>query len=100
LAESKEKGRQNADRSRRATESTIQQGDMVLQQQPMQNKLSTTFELEPYTIVDRKGTSVVLKRNSKKAIRHVSFVKLWIQPQSGQWTTSDRDTDRADPACT
>lgn len=66
-AERKEKSQQNANRSRRATESIIQQGDMVLLQQPKQKKLSTTFEPEPYTVADRKGNSVVLERNSNQS---------------------------------
>ncbi|XP_024117578.2 uncharacterized protein K02A2.6-like [Oryzias melastigma] len=77
----KEKGREDADRHRRAKESQVKQGDRVLLRQQKQNKLSTPFEPEPYTVISRKGPSVWLEKNGIKKMRHVSHVKLWIEPE-------------------
>ena len=77
----KEKGRVDADRIRRAKDSTVKQGDKVLLRQQRQNKPSTPFEQDPYTVVDRKGCSVILEKDGKQIMRHVSFVKRWVQPE-------------------
>lgn len=45
------------------------------------NQLSTPFELNPYIIVNQKGHSVTLKKDSKKIMCNVSQVKQWIQPE-------------------
>ena len=77
----KEKGRVDADRIRTAKDSTVKQGDKVLLRQQKQNKLFTPFEQDPYTVVDRKGCSVILEKDGKQIMRHVSFVKRWVQPE-------------------
>ncbi|XP_059209654.1 uncharacterized protein K02A2.6 [Centropristis striata] len=77
----KEKGRVNANRVRRAKESTLKQGDKVLVRQQKQNKLSTPYERHPYTVISRKGQSVIIEKDGKKMMRHVSFVKLWVEPE-------------------
>uniref|UniRef100_A0A3P9MCB8 Gypsy retrotransposon integrase-like protein 1 n=1 Tax=Oryzias latipes TaxID=8090 RepID=A0A3P9MCB8_ORYLA len=77
----KEKGRSDADKHRKAKESPVKQGDRVLLRQQKQNKLSTPFEPEPYTVISRKGPSVWLEKDGKKKMRHVSHVKLWIEPE-------------------
>ena len=77
----KVKGRVDADRIRRAKESTVKQGHIVLLRQQKQNKLSTPFEQDPYTVVDRKGCSVILEKDGKQIMRHVYFVKRWVQPE-------------------
>ena len=77
----KEKGRINADRVRRAKESMVKQGDKVLLRQQKKNKLSTPYERDPYSVTDRKGQSVIIEKDGKKMMRHVSFVKLWVEPE-------------------
>ena len=77
----KEKGRVHANSVRRAKESMVKQGDKVLLRQQKQNKLSTPYERDPYTVINRKGQSVIIEKNGKKMMRHVSFVKLWVEPE-------------------
>lgn len=69
----KEKGRVYANKVRRAKESTVKQGDKVLLQQQKQNKLLTPYERHPYTVINRKGRSVIIEKDGKKMMRHVSL---------------------------
>lgn len=48
----KEKGRIHANKVRRAKESTVKQGDKVLRRQQKQNKLSTPYERDAYTVIE------------------------------------------------
>lgn len=77
----KEKGRVDANKVRRAKESTVKQGDKVLLQQQKQNKLLTPHERHPYTVINRKGRSVIIEKDGKKMMRHVSLVKRWVEPE-------------------
>ncbi len=49
----------------------VKQGDKVLLRQNKQNKLSTKFERDLYTVVDRKGHSVILEKDGRKMMCHV-----------------------------
>lgn len=59
----KEKGRIRANKVRRVRESMVEQGDKVLLRQRKENKLSTPFEQDPYTVIDRKGQSVIIEKD-------------------------------------
>lgn len=67
--------------------------------QHKQNELSTTFEREPYTVVETKGNSVILEKDGRGTRHHVSFAKLCIQPveRTAQTRTdvSSPDTERS-----
>ena len=50
-----------ADRERYAEESDLMEGDKVLLKQQRVNKWSTSFESQPYEIVEKMGNSVLVK---------------------------------------
>jgi hypothetical protein len=62
-AEMKLKGKLYADSSRGATKSQIQIGDKVLLEKRKENKLSTTYEKEPFTVTNKHGTEVTISKN-------------------------------------
>lgn len=74
--EMKEKGKIYADQKRKTRESDIDVGDIVLQKQTKTNKLSTSFEHDPYYVIKREGSRLTLKNNEGNiSQRNSSFVK-------------------------
>ncbi len=71
----KVKGKLYADTKRRAQESELTPGDLVLLRQEKKNKLSTPFEHQPYEVVTKNGNSVVIESPAgvryKRNITHV-----------------------------
>ena len=64
-----------ADKRNRASPSDIKPGDQVLLQQAKQNKLSMRYNPKPYTVLERKGPSLILQRGSGPVcMRNVSRV--------------------------
>jgi len=57
-----------SDGRQRAVSSPMKEGDKVLLQQPSRDKLSTRYDPQPYTVVVRKGPSVVLQRGTDPQI--------------------------------
>ncbi|XP_046748852.1 uncharacterized protein K02A2.6-like [Diprion similis] len=55
----KDKGRRDADEKRHAKESEIKEGDIVLMQQPKENKLSTTYKPTPMKVTQKQGNSII-----------------------------------------
>ena len=56
--------------------SDIKKGDTVLLRLPRQTKLSTTYDPKPYTVEEKKGPSVLLKRPPKPQImRNESMIR-------------------------
>lgn len=79
--EKKEKGKQYADSKRNAKENELKIGDEVLIKRSIKtNKLSTTFEPEPYKIVDRKGSEATVEAldSGKRYRRNVTHLKKII----------------------
>ena len=64
----KAKMKQHCDKRNLSTPSNVVEGDMVLFKQPKTNKMSTTFDPNPYCVVQRQGTSVHLKRGQEPTI--------------------------------
>ena len=63
------------DAKKKAKPSVVEVGDKVLLQQNHQNKLSTRYDPNPYTVIERRGPSVVLQRDEETPItRNVSLV--------------------------
>ena len=60
-SEAKEKGKLYADEKRCARESDVKEGDMVLLRQERKHKLTPTFRMEPYRVLDKSGNSVVVE---------------------------------------
>lgn len=77
----KEKAAQYGDKRRSAKPSDISEGDLVLLQQNKQDKLTTTYKPELYTVMSRNGSGVTIQ--SAEAVqyrRNVAHLKKYIRP--------------------
>ena len=63
---------------RRAAEPDVAEGDKVVFLQRKQNKLSTTYDPNPYSVVSKKGDLVVIERGETQLKRNVGHVKRFI----------------------
>lgn len=68
-ATSKQKGKEYADKRRKAAPRNFSPGDQVLLRQEKNNKVSTYFEHTPYTVVFQKGNIVVLRSSKGQVIQ-------------------------------
>ena len=83
-----------ADKTQHAHTSPIKEGDSVLLKQEKGNKLSSAYDPQPYTVVKKKGPSVILKRGNEPCImQNVSFVRELATPR-------DKELDQKDSAPT
>ena len=64
-----------ADKKRRAQQSEIKVGDMVLMKQRKQTKFSTKFDPVPFRVERMKGTMATVVRNGKYVSRNASLLK-------------------------
>ena len=71
----KTKGREYANQRRHAKPSNLQVGDKVVLKQRKRNKFTTKYELEPYTIIEHKGTKIVAENQNHTVTRNASFFK-------------------------
>ena len=63
------------DARKKAKSSAVEVGDKVLLQQNHQNKFSTRYDHNPYTVIERRGPSVVLQRDEETPImRNASLI--------------------------
>lgn len=82
-----------ADKKNRASPSDIKPGDKVLLQQARRNKLSTRYDPNPYTVLERKGPSLLLQRGEGTVfMRNVSHVHKLHQSTVAQ-NENDDDMD-------
>ena len=63
------------DERRHTKSSSLKVGDKVILKQRKRNKFTAKFELEPYTVIERKGTKVVAKNRTHTVTRNASFFK-------------------------
>ena len=83
-----------ADKKNRASPSDIKPGDKVLVQQERQNKLSTRYDPKPYTVLERKGPSLILQQGEGTVfMRNVSHVHKLHQ------STVAQDEDDCNNGC-
>lgn len=79
----KQRAKEYADRTQHAISSKIKEGDTVLLKELNKNKLSSTYDPQPYTVIKKKGPSVILKRGDESCImRNVSVVRKIAKPQN------------------
>ena len=91
--ERKEKGKQYADNRRNAKESNLAAGDQVLLKQPKGNKLTATFESEPYEVINKKGNSVLIESpEGVQYKRNTTHVKQYLTRESEE-AVGERETD-------
>ena len=84
-SERKGKGKIYGDDKRNAKQCEIQKGDLVLVKQKKSDKLSTVFNPNPMSVVNRQGNSVVVE--SKEGVRYsrnVAHVKKFNQSKRNQ----------------
>lgn len=80
----KEKGRVYADNHRKAKSSGIEVGDTVLaKRMRKENKLSTEFTSEEFTVLDKKGTDVTIRSSSSGKTYNRSAAHLKVVPKTG-----------------
>ena len=76
-----ERKRRSADgANKRAMESDVSEGDKVLLIRQKENKLSATYDPEPYSVVSKRGDLVVIERGETLLKRNVGHVKRFIDP--------------------
>ena len=80
-----------ADARRKAAEHRIRPGDKVLRRRHNRRKTDTFFEVEPWTVADVTGNSLLMRRGEQACRRHVSDAKLW-QSASHDEEEEEEDT--------
>ena len=65
----------NADEKANVREADIHVGDQVLLKQKKQNKFSTPYEVEPYTVELVKGSQITASNKSHQVVRHANMFK-------------------------
>lgn len=82
--EMKAKGKEYADRKRRAAESSIQVGEKVyIKNMTKENKLSVPFNDAPHTVINKKGSDVELENDSNGVRLRRNVVHL--KRVEGEW---------------
>ena len=70
-----------ADKKRHVEHSDLVPGDRVLLKQENQNKLSTSFAPEPYDVVSRNGSSILIKSPEGVQLkRNTAHLKKYEEP--------------------
>ena len=69
----------------------------MLLQQNHQNKLSTRYDPNPYTVIERRGPSVVLRDEETPIMRNVSLVQK-IPNEAGSKEDVDVNVESAENA--
>lgn len=63
------------DEKKKAKVSGVKVGDKVLLQQKRQDKLSTRYDCHPYTVIEKRGPSLILQRGDETPVmRNISLV--------------------------
>ena len=89
-SEKKGKGKLYTDKKRGAVESNIEVGDKILVKQDRENKFSTKFNPNPYTVVEKLGNTVGIKsQTGSRYRRNVTSVKKFHEKAEG---SSSNDT--------
>lgn len=109
-AEMKQKGKEYADRKRRAQTNDIEEGDeVVVKRQIITNKLATTFEPTIHKVTKRSGSEVIVEHSGtgKQYRRNVAHVKkvpshtnISLQHSSPQAEESSADKEQPTPVRT
>ena len=79
--EKKQANKDYVDKKFHAKECNVQEGDLVLLEQKRQNKLSSSYEKEPYEVMTRYGDQVVLRlSNGGEYRRNMQHIKPFNIP--------------------
>ena len=87
-----------ADSKRHATKSDIAEGDLILLRQNRENKLSPTFEPEPYRVVEKNVNAVVIDNSAcRSKMRNAGQIKKFVDPGTERGST---ETETPTPSIT
>ena len=78
-AEYKTHMKETSDKKFRAKNSEIKQGDDVIILQRRTNKFDTRYDPQPWKVKCRKGESVIIERQGRQTMRHLSQVRKFVQ---------------------
>ena len=93
-AQAKLRQKEYADRRTSASHSNIDEGDQVLLRQARQNKLSPTYEPEPYRVIQRNGSAVIIENaDGESKMRNVGHMKKFIQPEAATGKEAHQSPD-------
>jgi hypothetical protein len=81
-SEMKEKGKDYGDKRQGCSESDYSPGDKVLVKQHRENKLDTTFKMEPMVVKAKHGNSVALESNGTEYNHNVTHMKKYVDKPS------------------
>ena len=82
-AQRKLREKEYADSKRYTTTSDITEGDLILLLQNRENKFSSTFEPEPYRVVEKNGNAVVIENSAAQSkMRNAGHMKKFVDPGS------------------
>lgn len=92
----KEIGKQYADSQRRSTHSEVQIGSEVLLQKKKTDKLTPTFEPEPFKVIDKSNTEVTIQSPAgvtyRRNIAHTKpYYRREQSPQTGETHTNEKE---------
>ena len=87
------KAKMKAHADKRAQTSTMKVGDLVLVRQRKQNKLSTRYNPNPFSVIRIKGTMVTARRKDKYITRNSSHFKVISGSMEGVDESSDEEEE-------
>jgi hypothetical protein len=82
------------------TRASIKKGDIVICKQKKNNKLTSKFDPEHYTVEQRKYNTIIAKRDGKTVTRNVSHLKKVVMEESEEEqedTAPGRSTETEEP---
>ena len=69
--------------TQRDTPQQVTEGDLILLRQNRENKLSPTFEPEPYRVAEKNGNAVVIENSAGQSkMRNADHMKKFVDPAS------------------
>jgi hypothetical protein len=100
LEQKKEENKEYYDRNKRTKEAGIKKGDIVICKQKKNNKLTSKFDPEHYTVEQRKYNTIIAKRDGKTVTRNASHFKKVVVEESEveqEDTAPGRSTETEEP---
>ena len=92
------KGKVYADAKRQAKQSNINKGDFVILKQDRENKLSETFSINQYKVIEKKGNEWTVQGEDGEVYRrNTSFVKPVIPADESDSHNMEIETDIPTP---
>ncbi|CAB3986492.1 Hypothetical predicted protein [Paramuricea clavata] len=99
MEQKKEENKEYYERNKRTKEAGTKKGDIVICKQK-NNKLTSKFDPEHYTVVQRKHDIIITKRDGKTVTRNVSHFKKVVMVESEEQqedTAPGRSTETEEP---